>query len=451
MFGALTEKMNQLFSHFNGKKTMSEENLSDAVREIRLALLEADVNYKVASDFVKRVKEKAIGTELLKSVKAGDQFTKIIYDELIELMGGKEPSINVSSKPTFIMMCGLQGSGKTSTTGKLAKYFSKQGKGKTVLVAACDLQRLAAVEQLKRVGASAGATVFFLDDEKDPRIVAKKAKEKALKEGFDVLIIDTAGRLHIDEPLMEELKEIKKILTPHEVLFVANATTGQDAVKTAKFFDEKIGITGSILTMLDGNARAGAALSIVEVTGKPLIFETIGEKVDDLQLFNPKSMADRILGMGDVINLVKKAEQHIDSEESLKMEKKIKQASFHYDDYIKMMAMVKKMGTFKSLLKMMPGFSSLGDVSFSEKEFKEFESIILSMTPDERKEKVELTHPRRKRIAKGSGIKIEKLNQMIKNFKRTKQMMKGITQLKKTGLKEGLSDIKKKLGSKLWD
>lgn len=448
MFGALTEKMHSLIEKFSKDKVLSEENISDAIRQIRMALLDADVNFKVVSSFIKRVKEKALGEAVLKSVTAGEQFIEILHAELVDLMGKNQKPLLLTSSPAVVMLCGLQGSGKTSTCAKLAKSFIKD---KRVLVAACDLQRPAAVEQLKVLLSPTGASFFTLDGEKDPLKVAKKSLEKAKKEGYDLLIVDTAGRLHIDQPLMKELNGLKKHLLPDEVLFVANANTGQDAVKTAHHFDQEVGITGSILTMLDGNARAGAALSILEVTKKPLKYEGIGEKIDDLQPFNPKSMADRILGMGDVINLVRKAKENIDENESKKLENKLKKASFHYNDYLKMMGMMKKMGSFKGILKMMPGFSSIKDLEIPEDEFKCFEAAIGSMTLDEREEKVELTHMRRKRIADGSGVRIEQFNKLVKNFKRAKQFFKGMKNLKKSGLMEGLSEMKSKLGSKKWD
>lgn len=451
MFGALTEKMQSVVSYFSSEKIISEENIADAIREVRMALLDADVNFKVASSFVKRVKEKALGEKVLKSVSAGQQFIDILSKELVELMGGKASSINFSNKLSVFMLCGLQGSGKTSTSAKLAKRFLNEGKGKRVLLAACDLQRPAAILQLQVLSEKAGADFFSIEGENNPIRVAKKAQEKAKKEGYDVLIVDTAGRLHIDKPLMDELKKLKDLLTPDEVLFVANANTGQDAVKTAEHFDREIGITGSILTMLDGNARAGAALSILEVTKKPLKFEGIGEKIDDIQPFEPKSMADRILGMGDVINLVRKAKENIDENESKKMEKKLKKASFHYNDYLKMMGMMKKMGSFKGIMQMMPGFSSMKDITIPEDELNQFESIIYSMTPSEREEKDELTPSRRKRIAKGCGHSIDVVNRLIKNFKRAKQLVKSMKNFKKSGLKQDLSEIKNKFGSKLWD
>jgi signal recognition particle subunit SRP54 len=403
---------------------------------------------------VKRVKEKAIGDSVMKSVTPGQQFTKLVHDELIALMGSEEAPLDLNARLSVLMLCGLQGSGKTTTCAKLAGYIGKTLKGKKILLAACDLQRPAAIDQLKKLGAGLGVPVFHLDGEKSPLKMAKKAFEKADAEGFDVLIVDTAGRLHIDEELMKELEEMKRFLNPREVLFVANATTGQDAVKTAAEFDKRVQITGTILTMLDGNARAGAAISIREVTNKPLKFEGVGEKVGDLQIFNPRSMADRILGMGDVINLVKKAQENISEQESLDLEKKLKKASFTYEDYLKQMGMVRKMGSLKSLLKMIPGFGGMGDLDFSDSEFNKMEAIIYSMTPAERQEKVELEHSRRKRIALGSGVPVDDVNRMVKGFKRVKQLFKSMpdmkAQAKKMGSMPDLNEIKKQFEGKKW-
>lgn len=436
MFGILTEKFQNLFSGLSLKRTLSEDNIADAVRQVRLALLDADVNYNVVSQFVNRVKEKAVGDAVLKSVTPGQQFIKLVHDELISLMGSDETPLDLKGNVSVIMVCGLQGSGKTTSCAKLAAYIGKTEKHRKILLAACDLQRPAAVEQLKKLGADIGVDVFALEGEKNPLRVAKRAFEKAQNESYDVLIVDTAGRLHLDEELMKELEEIKSFLSPREVLFVASAATGQDAVRTAAEFDKRVQITGTILTMLDGSARAGAAISVREVTQKPLKFEGVGEKVADLQLFNPRSMADRILGMGDVINLVKKAKEHIDEKESEELEKKLRKATFTYEDYLKQMGMVKKMGSFKSILKMMPGLGSLGDIDFSDKEFGKMEAIILSMTPRERQEKDELEFSRRKRIAKGSGVDVDDVNRLVKGFKRVKQLFKNMPDLKGKGLKE---------------
>lgn len=442
MFSALTEKLQQAFSSLIGKKKLTEQNIADAVREVRLALLDADVNYSIVSQFVKRVKEKALGDEVLKSITPDEQFIKVVHDELVLLMGTEESSLNLKGYPSIILLCGLQGSGKTTQSAKLAAYLQKKELNKKPLLAACDLQRPAAVEQLKRLGEQIAVPVFTSEGEVDPLKVAKSALQEAKAKGYDVLIIDTAGRLHIDSVLMEELKKIKSELQPQEVLFVASAATGQDAVKVAVEFDKNIQITGTILTMLDGSARAGAALSIREVTQKPLKFEGVGEKITDFQVFNPQSMADRILGMGDVINLVKRAEEYFDEEENKKLERKLKKASFTYNDYLKQMGAMKKMGSFKSLLKMLPGVSvDEGEIEHSEKEFIKTEAMIVSMTVLEREERVELTPSRRRRIAKGSGTSIDEVNRMVKNFKRLKQLCKempGMTKGKLGSLKENL-------------
>ncbi len=433
MFGGLTEKFQELFSSLAGKKQLTEENIAEAVRTVRLALLDADVSYSVAGNFVKRVKEKAVGEAVTKSVSPGQQFTKIVHDELVQLMGSEEATLELKGYPAVVMLCGLQGSGKTTHCAKLASYLLK--KNKSVLLAACDLQRPAAIDQLQILGQTAGVPVFTAAGEKDPRVVAKQALEKARKDSVDVLIVDTAGRLHIDEELMQQLQDLKKLLSPQEVLFVASAATGQDAVKTAAEFDARIQISGTILTMLDGSARAGAALSIREITGKPLKFEGIGEKLADFQVFNPHSMADRILGMGDVINLVKKAEEHFDEEESRALEKKLRKASFTYEDYLKQMGMVKKMGPLKSLLKMLPGMPDIEMDEGSEKHFGKVEAMILSMTPAERLEKVELEPSRRRRIAKGSGTSMDDVNRMVKSFKQLKQFLKGMPSMKQKMMK----------------
>ena len=438
MFGSFTiaEKFQQLFGSLTGKKILTEDNIADAIREVRLALLDADVNYTVVSQFIKRVKEKALGDTVLKSVTPGQQFIEIVHSALIELMGTEEVLLDLKKTPSVLMLCGLQGSGKTTQAAKLARYILKQDPKKKILLAAGDLQRPAAVEQLKRLGSQIGVEVFSIEGESSPRKVAQMALDKVKKEGYDLLIVDTAGRLHLDEELMLQLEDLKALLDPQEILFVASASTGQDAVKTAQEFDKRISITGTILTMLDGNARAGAAISIREVTGKPLKFEGIGEKIDDLQLFTPKSMADRILGMGDVVNLVRKAAEHFTEEEGKELEKKILKASFTYNDYLKQMNMMKKMGSFKSLLKMLPGMPALDEMNIDEKEFSKTESMILSMTLEEREEKVELVPSRRRRIAKGSGVHTDDVNRMIKSFKRMKQFFKDMPGLKKQFAKQ---------------
>ncbi|MCH9625594.1 MAG: Signal recognition particle protein [Chlamydiales bacterium] len=424
MFGSLTDKLTGVFSSLAGKKKLSEGNISDAVREVRLALLDADVNYGVTKKFINSVKEKALGEEVIKSVSPGQQFVKVIHEELVALMGGGEAVLHLQQKPAVVMLCGLQGAGKTTHAAKLAKYLSKPEHRKKILLVACDLQRPAAIEQLKTLGAQIDVDVFSVEGEKKPVKVAKKALKAAKEGGYDVVILDTAGRLHIDDALMKELQEIKAVTTPHEILFVANAATGQDAVTTASEFNARLSVTGTILTMLDGDTRAGAAISIHAVTGKPLKFEGIGEKLDDLQLFNAKSMADRILGMGDTINLVKKAKEHMSDEEAQQLEEKMRTASFTYKDYLKQMQAVRKMGSFKGLMKMIPGASKIPDLDGSEKEFFKIEAMILSMTTKERLEKDELSMSRMKRIARGSGTTVQDINKLKKSFKKSKQFFK---------------------------
>ena len=423
MFGALTDKFQNLFRTLAGQKKLSEKNISDAIREVRLALLDADVNFKVVSSLIKKIKEKAIGVELIKSVKAQDQFIKIVHEELIELMMHDEVPINFKANPTVIMLCGLQGSGKTTHAAKLAKYLKRDEFSKSPLLVACDLQRPAAIEQLKSLGAQIDVPVFSLPGETDPIRVVKEAMKVP---HHDVIILDTAGRLHVDEELMEQLGAIQAFAKPHEVLFVANASIGQEAAKIAKEFSLKVPITGTILTMLDGTSRAGAAISIREMTGKPLKFEGIGEKVGDLQVFNSKSMADRILGMGDMVNLVKRAEEHIDEAESQAMEQKIRKATFNFEDYMNQMKMIKKMGPLKGLMKMMPGFSQMPEMDASEAEFGKVETIILSMTVAERRGDCEMVPSRRRRMASGSGTTVDDVNRLIKGFKQIKKLMKGM-------------------------
>jgi signal recognition particle subunit SRP54 len=451
MFGALTDKLQSLFRTLAGKKVLTEENLSEAMREVRLALLEADVSFPLAGAFVKRVKEKAVGADLFKSVSPSEQFVKLVHDELTTFMGGAEAELDLKGKLNVIMLAGLQGAGKTTTAAKLAHYIVRKEKHKKVMLAACDLQRPAAVEQLKRLGSEIAVPVF--SGTGSPVTVAKEALEEAKKQGIDVLIVDTAGRLHVDAPLMQELQEMKELLQPREVLFVASAQTGQDAVKVATEFHQATPVTGFILTMLDGNARAGAAISIREATGQPLKFEGIGEKVGDLQLFHPKSMADRILGMGDIVNLVKRAQEVYTEEENSELEKKFLKAAFTYDDYLKQMGMIKKMGSMKGILKMLPGMSGLQDLDLPEKEFKKLEAMILSMTQKEREERVDLSHNRKKRIASGSGVSLDDVNRMVKGFQKMKDLAKQLPAMKAKMGKFGLgqmNELKTKLEGFKW-
>jgi len=441
MLGVLTEKMQGLISKLVGKKKLTDENIAEAVTEVRLALLDADVNYTVVKTLVKRVKEKAVGDILIKSVSPGQQFIKIVHDELVALMGGAEATVNVEGNPAIVMLCGLQGCGKTTHCAKLAKFLKKKGDCKNPLLVACDLQRPAAIKQLQTLGEQIGVPVFTVPNEKDPVKVAQQALIEAKKGHHDLLIVDTAGRLHIDEELMTQLERVRDVLDPKEILFVANAATGQDAVKVAADFNARVAVTGTILTMLDGSSRGGAAISIKEVTGKPLKFEGIGEKLDDLQIFNPMSMADRVLGMGDTINLVKKAQEHISEEDAKNLEKKIRTATFTYDDYLSQIQMIKKMGSLKSLFSMFPGAGGLKLDEFDEKEFFKVEALIQSMTPDERFEKVELSVPRRKRIVAGSGTSIDDINRLVKSFKQAKQFFKKLPNMK---------TLEKMMGGSLW-
>jgi len=443
MFEAVTKKFQSLFSRV---KSLSEENLAEVVKEIKSILLDADVNFSVVEIFVERVKNKVLGQNLVKSLSPREQFIKIIHEELVDLMGKEESSLKCTSSPSMIMLCGLQGCGKTTQCVKLAKFLQK--KQKKPLLVACDLKRPAAIDQLKKLGQQAQIEVFSLS-ETNPLKVAKRAYEKAKNEGFDVVILDTAGRLHIDEELMHELAELKKEFSFDEVLFVASAAIGQNAAEVAKEFANHVGITGSILTMLDSDAKGGAALSIKEVTQMPLKFEGIGEKIDDFQLFNPSSMADRILGMGDIINLARKAEENFSEADEQNLEKKIKNASFNFEDYLQQMNAMKKMGPLSGIMKMMPGMGGFGDFSMAEDELKSVEAMIKSMTKQERLDKIELTHSRRKRIAMGAGLSIDDVNRMIKAFKRLKQLFKEFGGSKKSML-ANMDNLKKQIGGNLW-
>lgn len=439
MFENLAQKFQKAFSPFLKGQKITEESIQTAMREIRIALLDADVNFSIANRLISAIKEKALGEAVLKSVSAGEQFTKIVHDELEALMGSEERPLNLSKAPSVVLLCGLQGAGKTTQAAKLALHLKKQGK--TLLLAACDRQRPAAIEQLEQLGKGIDVPVVSAPGEKSALKVAKGALKEAKEQNVDVLIVDTAGRLDIDETLMEELSAIKKALEPTEVLLVASAALGQKAAAMAKAFHESADITGVILTMLDSDARAGSALSILEVSKAPIKFEGIGEKPEDFQPFNPTSMADRILGMGDTINLVRRAEEHFDDENAEEMRRKMEKASFTFEDYLAQSNMIKKMGSIKGLLKMMPGMSGLGDIDLPEERLKQTEAIITSMTLKERRVKCEITFSRRKRIALGSGTSVEEVNRLLKGFKRMKDMMKKLPKNKLT---------EKMLGEKLW-
>ena len=425
MFQSLTERLSNAFKAFKNKGKLTEADVKEGMREIKLALLEADVNYKVVKDFIKNCTEKAVGAEVLESLVPAQQIVKIVNEELVALMGGENTKLVISSKsPTVIMMSGLQGAGKTTHTGKLALMYKKQGK--RPLLAACDVYRPAAVKQLQVVGETVGVPVFTIENCKDPVRIAREALEHAKKHGHDMLFLDTAGRLHIDEELMGELQQIKDLLEPTEILFVVDAMTGQDAVNAAAAFNEKLDITGIILTKMDGDTRGGAALSTRQVTGKPIKFIGTGEKMDCIEPFYPDRMASRILGMGDVLSLIEKAEQALDEKKAAELEKKLREQTFTLTDYLEQFDQLRNMGPIDQLLGMMPGVDhkALKDVKVDEKQIDRMEAIILSMTPEERDNPDIISGSRRKRIALGSGTKVEDVNRLLKQFDGMRKMMK---------------------------
>ena len=424
MFQSLVEKMQNAFSKFRNKGKLTEADVKAGMREIKLALLEADVNFKVVKEFVARVSERAVGNEVLESLLPAQQIVKIVNEELVTLMGGTNQKLNVSSKsPTVILMCGLQGSGKTTHCGKLAKMFKKQGKNP--LLVACDIYRPAAITQLQVVGEKVGATVFERGTA-DPAETTKEAIKHAIKYGFDTVIIDTAGRLHVDEELMNELKRVKEVAEPTEILLVVDAMTGQDAVNVAKSFNDLLDITGVILTKMDGDTRGGAALSVKYITGKPIKLIGTGEKLECLEPFHPDRMASRILGMGDVLTLIEKAEQQIDEKKAAEMERKFREQSFTLTDFLDQLGTLKDMGSMESLLGMMPGVkpSALNNAQIDEKALAHTEAIILSMTPYERDHPDVLNYSRKRRIAAGSGRSVEEINRLLKQYEQTQSLMK---------------------------
>lgn len=424
MFQSLVDKMQNAFSKFRNKGKLTEADVKAGMREIKLALLEADVNFKVVKEFVARVSERAVGNDVLESLLPAQQIVKIVNEELVTLMGGTNQKINVSPKPpTVILMCGLQGSGKTTHCGKLARMLKKQGKNP--LLVACDIYRPAAITQLQVVGQQVGATVFERGTN-DPAETTKEAIKHAVKYGFDTVIIDTAGRLHVDEELMQELKRVKEVAEPTEILLVVDAMTGQDAVNVAKSFNDLLDITGVILTKMDGDTRGGAALSVKYITGKPIKLIGTGEKLDCIEPFHPDRMASRILGMGDVLTLIEKAEQQIDEKKAAEMERKFREQSFTLTDFLDQLASIKNMGSMESLLGMMPGVkpSALNNAKIDEKALAHTEAIILSMTPYERNHPDVLNSSRKRRIAAGSGRSVEEVNRLLKQYEQTKQMMK---------------------------
>lgn len=427
-FEGLSEKLNAAFKRLRGKGKLKEEDIREAMREVRLALLEADVNFKVARDFVAAVTEKAVGAEVLSSLTPAQQVIKIVRDEMTALMGSEQAQVRFSSKkPTILMLCGLQGSGKTTHSAKLARYF--KANGKRPLLAACDVYRPAAIDQLKVVGEKVGVPVFEMGQD-DPVKIAQKAVAYAKDYGYDPLILDTAGRLHIDEALMQELQKIKQTVQPHEILLVVDAMVGQDSVNVAKAFDGQLGIDGVILTKLDGDTRGGAALSVRAVTGKPIKFAGTGEKLEDLEPFYPDRMASRILGMGDVLTLIEKAETQVDEQAAIKTAQRLRENKFDMSDLLEQMKQIQSMGPLSQILSMIPGVAGKikdEDTERGEQELKRIEAIIQSMTPRER-EKPDLINPSRKRrIAAGSGTRVEDVNRLLKQFRQMQQMMKQFT------------------------
>ena len=423
-FEGLSAKLQEVTRKLRGKARITESDLKEMLREVKLALLEADVNYGIVKEFINTIQEKALGQDVLKSLTPGQQVIKIVKDELVELLGGTESKINFTpNPPTVIMLVGLQGSGKTTTAGKLANLLRKQGK-KPLLVA-CDVYRPAAIKQLQVVGGQLNIPVYANENTKNVVQIARQAIDVAISKLNDVVILDTAGRLHIDEELMNELKNVKANVKPHEILLVVDSMTGQDAVNVAKSFNEALGIDGVVLTKLDGDTRGGAAISVKKITGRPIKFAATGEKLSDIEVFHPERMASRILGMGDVLSIIEKAEEAIDLEAAEKIEKQLKKKKdLDLDDYLVQLRQIKKMGSFSSLLKMIPGMNQLKDVKVDDKEFVRIEAIISSMTKEERQNPKLLNGNRRLRIAKGSGTSVQEINKFMKSFEMTQKMMR---------------------------
>src|SRR5215213_8815614 len=437
MFDTLSERLQAALADVRSRGALTEDDINKAMRQIRLALLEADVNFQVVKQFTSAVKERALGTEVLQSLNPGQQVVKLVDEELTKLMGGAgRDLVFASSGPTVILMAGLQGSGKTTTVGKLARHLREEH-GKKVAVAACDVYRPAAVEQLIKVGGDAGATVYEQGTGRNPVDIAEWARGQAKVDEQDVLIVDTSGRLHIDEELMEELANIRKRTKPHNVLLVVDAMTGQDAVNVAERFAEVANFDGVILTKLDGDARGGAALSVKAVTGKPILYASTGEKLDAFERFHPNRMAQRILGMGDVLTLVEKAERQMDERKAGELERKIRKQQFTLDDFLDQMKQIRKMGPLTSLLKMMPGVGNqLGNLKVDDRDLDRLQAIITSMTPEERRNPAILNGSRRRRIALGSGTNVQAVNQLVKQFGQMQKMMRAMQQGKMPNLQQ---------------
>ena len=422
-FEGLSERLQGITRKLRGKARITETDLKEVLREVKLALLEADVNYKIVKEFIAVIQEKALGQDVLKSLTPGEQVVKIVKDELIELLGGTDSKINFTSNPpTIIMLVGLQGSGKTTTAGKLANILRKEGK-KPLLVA-CDVYRPAAIKQLQVVGNQLNIPVYSNENTKDVVLIAKQAINQAISKLNDVIILDTAGRLHIDEELMQELRDVKASVKPHEILLVVDSMTGQDAVNVAQHFNDNLGIDGIILTKLDGDTRGGAALSVKKITNRPIKYVATGEKLNNIEAFHPDRMASRILGMGDILSIIERAEETFNEEEAIKLEKKLKQEGFDLNDYLAQLRQLKKMGSFSSLLKMIPGMNKIKDLKVDDKEFEKIEAIICSMTNEERRRPKILNASRRMRIAKGSGTTVQEVNKFMNSYEQTQKLMK---------------------------
>ena len=427
MFENLSERLERSFKILKGEGKITEINVAETLKDVRRALLDADVNYKVAKSFTDTVKQKALGQNVLTAIKPQQLMVKIVHDELAELMGGETTDMNLKGHPAIILMAGLNGAGKTTMSGKLAKLL-KEKRGKNPLLAACDTFRPAAMEQLRVLGEQVGVPVHIEEGATDPVLVAKNAIQHAMAQGFDVLIIDTAGRQAVDEELMQQIQDIRDAVQPDEILFVVDAMTGQDAVNTAKEFNDRLDYTGVILTKLDGDTRGGAALSIRSVVNKPIKFVGTGEKMEALDPFHPSRMADRILGMGDIVSLVERAQEQYDEEEARRLEKRIQKNQFDFNDFYKQIQQIKKMGSVKDLVGMIPGVGkAVKDLDIDDNAFKNIEAIILSMTPQERSHPECLNTSRRMRLAKGSGTSIQEVNKLIKQFDQTRKMMKLVT------------------------
>ena len=429
MFDALSNKLQDIFKNLRGYGKLSESNIADALREVRIALLEADVQYDVAVQFIDAVKAKALGREVLRSVSPGEQIVKIIHDELARLLGGAQAPLDLSRSTTKIIMVGLNGSGKTTTTGKLARWLASQGR--QPLLVACDVYRPAAIEQLRTLGAQVNTPVFSLPGEMNVAAIARQALEFAQLQQRNILLFDTAGRLQVDEPLMEELVRLKEAVSPQEIILVADAATGQEAANVAKTFDQRIGLTGFILSKLDGDARGGAALSIHSVTRKPIKFVGVGEKIEDLEPFHPDRMASRILGMGDIVTLVEKAQETVNAEKAATLEKKLRANDFSLQDFLEQLIAMRQMGPLENLLAMIPGAANIENLSVGEKNLLHIQAIIQSMTVKERKHPEVLNGRRRLRIARGSGTSVTQVNDLLKRFGTMRKMMKNMGKMSK--------------------